>query len=336
MPPELLSLDQIDPNWAAGRWRLGADPGEPGGMSLPVALVFLHHTVTADTGDVIADVAKVCDIDQARFGKASYSWNIHEASYSWVEVEGQHRGAHTINNAQQSLNGVSFGLGVVGNFHPTANVPPPRPASDRLVHLIAEGIIEFLVKPGLVVPDFQLRIGDDLKAHRDAPYATACCGDWLYARLPEIRDLVAHPPPPPEVDMPSAPTVVEYQGHRRAYCRGVDGKLYEKIDNAAQWSPLGGALIGGPDACVDSLGYLHIFVRGTNNRLFHKFLNGPDWSGWEDLGGILTSAPNCYASVDAGGGRRIEVVVRGNDSGVYLLVFANEKWSGWANLGGLT
>lgn len=334
----VLHLDDVDPNWqASGRWRLGAGPGEPGAMILPAETVYLHHTVTADTGDVAADVAKVCDIDQGRFGKASYSWNIHESSYSWIEVEGVHRGAHTINNANQSLNGISFGLGVIGNFHPAANVPPPRQASDRLIHLVAEGIIELLVKPGLVVPNFTIDLASDLKGHRDV-YATACCGDWLYARLPEIRALVAVPPAPPEVDMP-APTIIEFDGHRRAYCRGVDGQLFEKVDGGG-WGTLGGSLKDGPDVCADNVGNLHVFVRAVTDELYHRTLEkvgaGYAWSQWKNLGGGCTSAPNCYASVDPSGRRRIDVTVRGEDSGVYLLTFADEQWGSWQNLGGLT
>lgn len=328
--PKLLTLDDLDPTWRqTGRWRLGAGPGQPGAMALPVDTVHLHHTVTADTGDVIADACKVCDIDQGRFGKLSYSWMAHESSYSWIEVEGNHRGAHTINNANQSLNGVSFGVAAIGNFQPTANIPPPRPASDRLVHLLAEGIVEHVVTPGgLVVAGFRI------DAHRDV-YATACDGQSLYERTQEIRDLVAAPPPAPEVDM-NAPTVVEYQGHRRAYCRGIDGQLYEKIDDAKNWTPLGGVLHSGPDVCVDVLGNLHVFYRSSTDSLFHLFFVNGAWSGGEDLGGILTSAPNCYASVDANGARRIDIVVRGNDSGVYIKTFADEKWSDWGNLGGLT
>lgn len=183
----LLTLDDIDPHWADGpnpRWRRGAALGEPGGMTVPVAEVFVHHTVSPDSGDVVADVAGPCDTDQRNFTKVSYSWNIHPSTSSVIEVEGTHRGAHTINNAQQSLNGISFGFGVIGNFHAAQPVPTPRVPTDADIELIAETIVEMVVKPGLVVPDFVI------KGHRDAPYATACCGDSLYARLPDIRAAV--------------------------------------------------------------------------------------------------------------------------------------------------
>lgn len=182
-----LTLTDIDPHWADGenpRWRLGTALGQPGGMAVPVAEIFVHHTVSADTGDVVRDVAGPCDTDQRNFGKLSYSWNVHLSTATVVEVEGTHRGAHTINNAQQSLNGISFGFGVIGNFHPTALNPPPRRPTDSDIEIIAEAIVEMVVTPGLVIPEFVI------KGHRDAPYATACCGDWLYERLPDIRAAV--------------------------------------------------------------------------------------------------------------------------------------------------
>lgn len=193
----LLTLDDIDPNWAREpnpRWRVGAALGTAGGMAVPVSRIFVHHTVSADTGDVIADVAGPCDTDQRNFGKVSYSWNIHESTNSVVEVEGTHRGAHTINNAQQSLNGISFGFGVIGNFHPSAPNPAPREPSDALLALIAEAIRTLVVDQGLAAP------GYTIEGHRDAPYATACCGDSLYAKLPIIRALVSSPPTPPPLE----------------------------------------------------------------------------------------------------------------------------------------
>lgn len=193
----LLTLDDIDPHWADGdnpRWRVGAALDEPGGMTVPVDEIFIHHTVSADTGNVIPDVAGPCDTDQRNFGKVSYSWNIHESTNTVIEVEGTHRGAHTINNAKQSLNGISFGFGVIGNFHPTAPNPPTRAPSDALIELIAEAIVALVVKPGLTNPGFKI------KGHRDAPYATACCGDLLYARLPDIRTAVARFTAPRKVD----------------------------------------------------------------------------------------------------------------------------------------
>ena len=36
---------------------------------------------------------------------------------------------------------------------------------------------------------------------------------------------------------------------------------------------------------------LDTFVRGTDDALWHKWWDGASWSGWESLGGVLTSEP---------------------------------------------
>lgn len=229
-----LTLDDIDPNWRAGRWRQGAALGEAGGMVVPVSRIFIHHTVSADTGDVVADVSGPCDTDQRNFGKVSYSWNIHESTNSVIEVEGTHRGAHTINNAQQSLNGISFGFGVIGNFHSSAPNPTPREPSDALLHLIAEAIIDRVVKLGYAAPGFTI------EGHRDAPYATACCGDWLYAKLPVIRALVSSPAPvkPPRNPEDPVNTVVKPDGTVVIVVIGEDSRVY-KSENYGGFAPVG-------------------------------------------------------------------------------------------------
>jgi hypothetical protein len=74
---------------------------------------------------------------------------------------------------------------------------------------------------------------------------------------------------------------------------------------------------------------LDIFVRGTDNALWHKwYQNG--WSGWESLGGILTSGPAAVSW----GNNRIDVFVRGTDSALWHKWWQN-GWSGWESLGGI-
>lgn len=204
----LITLRELDADWS-GRWNLGS------AMQLPVPTIHIHHTVTEDTGDPIADACKVHDIDQGRFGKISYSWLVHESSGTWIEGETVHRGAHTINNANQSLNGISFGVGVIGNFHPSAPIPPPRPASDALIALIAKGILEFIVAPGHVSPGFVV------DGHRDV-YATACCGDSLYDRLPVIRTLI------------SSPEEDELTDELKQYLDGIENRLALRIAQVEQ------------------------------------------------------------------------------------------------------
>jgi hypothetical protein len=171
-------------DYAQDRWRRGAGPGEPGQMSLPVDRVFLHHTVTRVTDDPVADAGVVNDVDQGRFNKVSYSWLVHEPSSSWIECEGLHRGAHTIDNAGHSLNYTAFGVGVIGNYQNDVEGVPTIKPSSTLLTLIADGIREY------VLP--HVKTDWTLLGHRDV-YATACCGDLLYPHLAVIRKLIDHP-----------------------------------------------------------------------------------------------------------------------------------------------
>lgn len=54
------------------------------------------------------------------------------------------------------------------------------------------------------------------------------------------------------------------------------------------------------------------------------------WSGWEQLGGQLTSQPNAVSS----GPNRIDVVARGLDGAVWHRWWDGTSWQGWASLGG--
>ncbi|MEG2539289.1 MAG: sialidase [Clostridium sp.] len=54
------------------------------------------------------------------------------------------------------------------------------------------------------------------------------------------------------------------------------------------------------------------------------------WSGWEDLGGILTSAPAACSFAK----NRIDVFARGTDKAMWHKWW-NGRWSGWENLSGV-
>lgn len=217
--PKLITWDALVAG--AGRsWRRGSP------MDLPVPTVYLHHTVTEMTDDPIADAAAVNDIDEGRFGKVSYSWLVHEASNSWIEGETIYRGAHTINNANESLNGISLGVGVIGNFHSAQDPPTPRKPSSALLGLIAAGLNTF-ARPYLTKTF-------DLRGHRDV-YATACCGDLLYPHLPAIRVLLATPPPVPPAPTPEDDDMAKIQlvtcnAHPDSSLHGV---VWKAVDNVS-------------------------------------------------------------------------------------------------------
>ena len=94
------------------------------------------------------------------------------------------------------------------------------------------------------------------------------------------------------------------------------------------WESLEGFDLGAGREFLDP-GRLDVFVRGTDSALWHKwFENG--WSGWEGLGGVLTSSPAAVSWDDG----RIDVFVRGTDSALWHKWFEN-GWSGWESLGGI-
>lgn len=139
---------------------------------LPVAQVFIHHTVTVPSADPAADMRGIEAIDIARFGVPSYSYVIHPSG-TVLEGMGLHRGAHTINNAGQSYNDVAFGVSFIGNFQ---NDEPTAAARQACAELL-----------GLLVLGGHLQPGYVISGHRDV-FATACCGDNLYPIIQTLRD----------------------------------------------------------------------------------------------------------------------------------------------------
>jgi hypothetical protein len=57
---------------------------------------------------------------------------------------------------------------------------------------------------------------------------------------------------------------------------------------------------------------------------------GVAWSGWESLGGVLTSAP----AVSSWGANRLDCFVRGTDTAMWHKWWDGAAWRGWENLGG--
>jgi hypothetical protein len=73
-----------------------------------------------------------------------------------------------------------------------------------------------------------------------------------------------------------------------------------------------------------------VFTRGSNLQIFHKWFYGTGWSGWESLGGTLTSGPD--ASSCAAG--HLDLFALGTDHGGWQRGFNGSAWGGWQALGG--
>ena len=58
---------------------------------------------------------------------------------------------------------------------------------------------------------------------------------------------------------------------------------------------------------------------------------GTGWSQWEDLGGMLTSAP----TVASWSPNRLDVFARGLNQALWHIYWNGARWSAWENLGGV-
>jgi len=75
---------------------------------------------------------------------------------------------------------------------------------------------------------------------------------------------------------------------------------------------------------------VHLFAQGTDQALWSKYQSGSGWSGWQSLGGALSSSP---AATSPGSGL-IDVFVRGTDGAVWYKDWNGAAWSGWHSAGG--
>jgi hypothetical protein len=100
------------------------------------------------------------------------------------------------------------------------------------------------------------------------------------------------------------------------------------------WSKIGGQLASGsgPAADAQNANNLDVFVQGTDHALWYQRWDGTSWSGWQSLGGKLTSSP---AATSPSSGV-IDVFVRGSDGVLWTRSTTNggTSWSAWHSLGG--
>lgn len=157
-----------------------------------------------------------------------------------------------------------------------------------------------------------------------------------------------------------------------AVVRGLDGTVWMNEDGAG-FNPSGvtGAIEGSPDACAGG-DVLVVGARRSDRAVWFASRIGGRWtSGWQSLGGEVTSDPSLTCQRDgtarvfvrgsdgavwtrttrpndswrsiggvidgapdaaAGPGGRIDVVARGTDGMVWHNVYAGDDWLGWTSL----
>jgi Repeat of unknown function (DUF346) len=117
------------------------------------------------------------------------------------------------------------------------------------------------------------------------------------------------------------------------------GLLHTSTDNyswSGAWEVVGSMplsnLTQGPVGAISwGPGRIDVFMEGPNNELEHKWFDNGQWSsGWENLGGILTSPP-VIASPGPG---LLIVMTRGTDGHLWVKWFdSNLGWGDWGDVG---
>jgi Repeat of unknown function (DUF346) len=139
-------------------------------------------------------------------------------------------------------------------------------------------------------------------------------------------------------DFTSGPTVAVTDGRLDVFVRGIDNTLMHRIFTdtdgwSPEWESLGGVLASDPDAGWRP-GALDVFARGDDDTLIHRwFTPSGGWSGWESLGGTLTSGPT-EAIGELVGLHRLDIFARGSDNTLMRRTFTNHGWLEWESLGG--
>ncbi len=114
------------------------------------------------------------------------------------------------------------------------------------------------------------------------------------------------------------------------FWRGTDNAIWYKgwKNNWSASHSLGGTFTSGPAVAMMTTTRVDVFARGTDNALWHNIGSGTSesssnwsWSGWENLGGVLTSDPAAVSW----GPDRIDVFARGTDNGLSAHVVERQR-----------
>lgn len=191
-------------------------------MALPVSTVFLHHTVTPVSADPKADARKVTNY--SKYIDVPYTVMVHPDGtiltgryLGGIPALGAHTGGH---------NSKSLGIAVIGRYD--QDVQPTQAAIDSIAHILTT-----YIEKGYITTSFVL------KSHSDAPYATACCGKNLKAKIAEVLSHVGNVPPvyapTPVPQVPQAPVNnypaypgIQRRGSKGTFVRQFQAKLRDR------------------------------------------------------------------------------------------------------------
>lgn len=128
------------------------------------------------------------------------------------------------------------------------------------------------------------------------------------------------------------------EGHA-VYVRGTDGRIWWRTVQAFSspqystgWRSLPGVVASGPDVAQVSDTELWLAARSTASNLLVRRQTGAVFEGWQNLGGLLTSAP--VLAVETGT-PRLWAFARGGDGAVWYRIRGGDgAWAPWRTSGG--
>jgi hypothetical protein len=138
---------------------------------------------------------------------------------------------------------------------------------------------------------------------------------------------------PPSIGSVVASTL-DPSGSVWLFGRGVDGQLWVNNQANGGWvgdrSVPGWALTSDPATTFD-VNSVHVVARGPGGAIAHnRFVSGSGaWTGWNDIGGQVTSNPEVIACFSA-----VFVFAVMADSSLAMNRWDGLSWSGWLTLGG--
>ncbi|MFA6317671.1 MAG: peptidoglycan recognition family protein [Elusimicrobiota bacterium] len=198
--PVVVTLSSVELSTLAGKPEIqtradwNAAPPKYDYTLMNVKRVTIHNTAGARP-ETLEDARSEMRLIQ-RYHQAGRGWN--DIGYHFL-IDGAGRvhqgrpenavGAHVLN-----MNTGNVGISFMGNYHPPIN---DQASPEQLKAAVA--LIRWL-QGAYGIP------ADGLFGHRDLG-KTDCPGDGLYARLPEIREALAEPVPPPGPTAPDLPQV---------------------------------------------------------------------------------------------------------------------------------
>lgn len=169
--------------WGSPGWSYDTPGCEAGPRTAPLQVAIVHHTVQANgysPDQVPALIRSVYYAHRARgWCDIGYNFMVDGYGQMWQARSGP-MDAAVVGGHARGHNTGSIGIALIGQYHPGAS-PPAGAPTDASVSSVAD------------VAAWQFRIhgtAPHVVGHRDVG-ATACPGDYVYARMDEIRATTA-------------------------------------------------------------------------------------------------------------------------------------------------